>query len=72
MKATLIVELLPFKTPNFVWAVVNPGKREDGQQEAPRYPLSDLDSLTLDKLCQDFRDEVFRNAGKEQPPMRGC
>ncbi len=37
-------------------------------QELPCYPLSDLDSLTLDKLCNDFRDEVFRKAGKEQPP----
>jgi hypothetical protein len=72
MKATLQVELQPFKTPNFVLAVQKPGKREDGMQETPSYPLSDLDSLTLDKLCRDFRDEVFRKAGKEQPPTCGC
>jgi len=29
-----------------------------------------LDPLTPDELCQDFRDEVFRKAGKEQPPTR--
>lgn len=72
MKATLQVELQPFQTPNFVRAVQKPGKREDGMQEAPCYPLSDLDSLTLDKLCNAFRAEVFRKAGKEQPPTCGC
>ena len=72
MKATLQVELQPFQTPNFVRAVAKPGKREDGIQEAPSYPLSDLDPLTLDKLCNEFRDEVFRKAGKEQPPTCGC
>lgn len=45
------------------------GKREDGFKEAPCYPLSDLDSFTLHKLCEDFRDEVFRKAGKEQPAV---
>ena len=72
MKATLQVELQPFQTPNFVRAVQKPGKREDGMHEAPWYPLSDLDSLTLDKLCNAFRAEVFRKAGKEQPPTCGC
>lgn len=72
MKATLEVELQPFQTPNFARAVMKPGKREDGMQEAPCYPLSDLDPLTLDKLSSDFRAEVFRKAGKEQPPTCGC
>ncbi len=67
MKATLQVELQPFQTPNFVRAVGKPGLKQDGMQELPCYPLSDLDSLTLDKLCEDFRAEVFRKAGKEQP-----
>ncbi len=71
MKATLTVELQPFTTPNFVRAVMPPGKREDGFKETPCYPLSDLDPLTLDKLCEDFRDEVFRKAGKGQPPTAG-
>ena len=71
MKATLIVELQPFQTPNFVRAVAPPGKREDGMQETACYPLSDLDSGTLDRLCNEFRAEVFRKAGKEQPPMCG-
>ena len=72
MKATLQVELQPFQTPNFVRAVRKAGLKQDGMQELPCYPLSDIDSLTLDKLCNDFRNEVFRKAGKEQPPTCGC
>jgi hypothetical protein len=72
MKATLQVELKPFQTPNFVIAVGKPGLKQDGMQELPSYPLSDLDADTLDKMCRDFRDEVFRKAGKEQPPTCGC
>lgn len=71
MKATLQVELQPFQTPNFVRAVSKPGLKQDGTQELPCYPLSDLDSLTLDKLCDKFRAEVFQKAGKEQPPRQG-
>lgn len=67
MKVTLEVDLQPFMVPNFVRVVSKPGRKEDGVQELPCYPLSDLDSLTLDKLCRQFRDEVFRKAGKEQP-----
>lgn len=68
MKATLQVELQPFQTPNFVRAVQKAGKREDDMQEAASYPLSDIDPETLGKLCDDFRDEVFRKAGKNRPP----
>ena len=68
MKATLQVELQPFKTPNFVLAVAKPGRREEGMQDATSYPLSDLDPETLWKLCRDFTNEVFQKAGKEQPP----
>lgn len=71
MKATLQVELQPFQTPDFVHAVSKPALKQQGMQESPRYPLSDLDPMTLDRLCDDFRAEVFRKAGKEQPPREG-
>ena len=31
-------------------------------------PLCELDSNTLATLCSNFRSEVFKLAGKEQPP----
>lgn len=71
MKATLEVALQPFQVPNFVRPVAKPGKKEDGFSETVAYPLSDLDSLTLDRLCEQFRNEVFRKAGKKQPPTAG-
>ena len=71
MKATLEVELQPFKTPNFVLAKERTGKRQDGFEETPtpKYPLSDIDPYTLEKLCNAFHDEIFRKAGKTPPPI---
>ena len=68
MKATLEVELQPFQTPNFVRAKAADVKREEGMQETSSYPLSDLDPYTLSKLCDQFRADVFKKAGKTQPP----
>lgn len=31
-------------------------------------PLRDLDALTLDRLCEEFREDVFKKAGKSPPP----
>jgi hypothetical protein len=69
MKVTLEVDLEPFTVPNFVRARSKPGRRDECMQELPCYPLSDMDSNTLDKLCRVFRDEVFKKAGKGQPPQ---
>lgn len=71
MKAILEVDLQPFQVPNFVRPVAKPGKREEGFPETLAYPLSDLDSMTLWCLCENFKSEVFRKAGKEQPPRAG-
>lgn len=64
MKVTIEVELQPFQTPDFVSAVWKRGFT----LESFRYQLSDICPETLDKLCNDFRAEVFRKAGKEPPP----
>lgn len=66
-KLMLQIELQPFRVPNYVIAVGNPGKREDGFQEAPKYPLSDLSAETLEQMCREFRAEVFRKADKSPP-----
>lgn len=68
-KMTIEVELQPFTVPNFVLTVPKPGKREDGMQEAQKYALADLDPVTLECLCDKFRDEVFVKAGKYRPPQ---
>ena len=58
------IELHPFMVPNFVRQVAPVGKREDGWQETPAIPLAELSVETLEALCAEFREGVFRKAGK--------
>ena len=67
MKATIELELKPFSVPNYVLTVPKIGERQDGLVEAPKYALKDLDVETLDQLCNEFRDSVFKKANKDQP-----
>lgn len=68
MKVSMEIELQPFTVPNYVLTAPKIGRREDGFVELPKYRLEDLDSRTLDRLCNEFRDAVFMKARKEQPP----
>jgi hypothetical protein len=65
--ADIKLKLKPFGTPNFVIAELPPGTRQEGIQDPPKWALSELDAETLAKLCDDFRAEVFRKAGKADP-----
>ena len=68
MKTMIEIELQPFMVPNYVLTVQPPHPKQDGIQETPKYSLADLDPNTLDRLCDEFRDAVFKKAGKTQPP----
>lgn len=68
MKVNINVELKPFTVPHFVLTVSAPKPRQEGFTESQKYALSDLDASILDKLCNQFRDDVFDKAGKRQPP----
>jgi hypothetical protein len=70
VKASIEVELQPFTTPNFVLTVQPPRLKQEGFVETPKLSLSDLDSLTLSRMCDEFRREVFKKAGKEEPPQQ--
>jgi hypothetical protein len=67
MTITTKVELMPFLTPNFVIQKVEPGKREEGLRHVPQYALAELDADVLDALCNEFRSEIFKKAGKRDP-----
>jgi hypothetical protein len=69
VKASIEVELQPFTTPNFVLTVQPPRPKQEGFVETPKLALSDLDSNTLERMCDDFRSEVFKKAGKSRPPQ---
>lgn len=70
MKVTIELEIADFEVPDFVQVVRPPGKREDGLRFAATSgpKLSDLSAYTLDALCDNFREAVFKKAGKEPPP----
>lgn len=72
MKVQYEVEINPFTVPNFVTTKEQPKGREEGFKPSDGIPLSALDSFTLDKLCEDFKNEVFRKSGKDQLPQSLC
>lgn len=64
------VDIAPFTVPNFVGTIRPARPRQEGFFTVPdghKMRLSDLDEETLDELCQEFRANVFRKAGKEDP-----
>ncbi len=66
--ATINMKLKPFQTPNFVSLDLPPRPRQAGfNAEPPTLPLKELDAEALSALCEDFRAEVFRKAGKVDP-----
>ena len=69
MKVNIEVKLKPFNTPNYV-IVDEPAKlREEGFTEGRKFSLSELDADTLSRMCYDFRIEIFKKAGKREPPI---
>jgi len=69
MKATIEIELHPFTVPNFV--IRKPRARRESEEKDSSsfsYALDELDANTLERMCDDFRDAVFKKAGKQRPP----
>ncbi len=58
------IELNPFIVPTTVSIKPSIGKRQDGFT-LTEMPLSDLDCETLNKMCEQFKDSVLKNAGKK-------
>lgn len=65
------LKLKPLQVPNFVFAECAPRPRQEGMQEAPKFHLSELDSRTLEQLCDKFRADVFAKAKKIDPRKTG-
>jgi len=61
------IKLHNFTTPNFVRKEARVGKRQDGIKFDEGIPLRDLEENTLSELCDAFRKEVFKKAGKLDP-----
>jgi hypothetical protein len=66
------IDLLGFTVPNFVLVKMPPRSRQEGIVEGPKYALVDVPAEDLALLCDHFRLEVFRKAGKEDPAGKGA
>jgi len=62
MKINIKLELEQFIVPNYVWVKEKPGERQDGFQESRKFNLYELDTPTLEELCEKFRVGVFKKA----------
>lgn len=66
MKLTL--KLKPFSVPNFVIAEAPTKPRQEGFVAGENsYPLSEVEESELSDMCDIFRLEVFKKAGKKDP-----
>lgn len=65
MKAKVELEVRPFGTPNF--AIL---KADQGDATSASVKLSALEESTLSALCDQFRAEVFKIAGKTDPRLK--
>ncbi len=68
MSVKVFVELCPFEVPTKVFIKQEPVTRQEGFKEAPSYKLTELEDSTLEKLCDEFRENVFKFANKHMPP----
>ena len=57
------IKLLPFPTPSYAF--------EADINAIDALPLCHIDAKTLSRMCDDFRAEVFRKAGKADPTPKG-
>lgn len=60
--STIKLKLKPFRVPNNVLVEQPPKPRQEGFQEYPSIPLSELDNETLEEMCAEFRKGVFEKA----------
>jgi len=67
MKTKLEINLKPFKTPNFILEQKTGGMQTDDNPRS--FELKMFDARTLEKMCEEFTDAVFRKAGKRRPPQ---
>lgn len=57
----------PFTVPNFVTEIRPPRPRQEGPKFEEGIPLNELAAETLAELCDHFRAEVFKKAGRKDP-----
>ncbi len=65
--ATIPLVLRPFAVPAYVTVELPPSHKEDGPKGLPTFALTQLPPGVLDQLCDQFRANVFTQAGQRDP-----
>lgn len=61
------LKLRPFIVPNFVSVEALPKQRQDGVSFPCTFPLCAVGEDELSRMCDEFRAEIFKKAGKTDP-----
>lgn len=61
MKFLIAIDLQSFSVPDFIYEEYD---QVSGSREARKFHLSELDDDTLEQMCLEFRNEIFRKAGR--------
>lgn len=67
----MTVDTQPWLVPNYIILEMPTRSRQDGIREAPKLHVKDVNADTLAGMCDEFRAEVFRKAGKADPALEG-
>lgn len=54
------VELQPIQVPNYVFAYMPPGRKQDGWQEGVKFHITELDEETVIALADDFKANLLK------------
>ena len=69
MSVCIELKLKPFTTPNFILVEEPPKSRHLGFQEGRKFSLTEIGALELSALCDKFRSDIFKKAGKTDPSL---
>lgn len=64
------IKLDPFPVPSHVTTENLPSTRQEGWQDKPKFELKNLEPEALAELCDNFREAVFKRAGKLDPAKK--
>lgn len=59
-------KLKPFRVPNYVVAEQRPRSRQEGFVEGAKYELGELSEEVLQRLCDQFREDVMKRAEEQR------
>lgn len=67
MAVNTTFELQCLAVPTFTYIKGGTGRKQDGFQPAQKIYLRDLDPETLNKLCDELKENIFEDAEMEIP-----